>query len=104
MRRVKKNDLVIVTSGVDRGKTGKILRVLEDENRVVVEGVNMVYKHVHRSQQNPQGGRIRRENAFSISNVMPYCEKCRKGTRVRFKIEKGVKKRVCAGCSEPFPS
>jgi large subunit ribosomal protein L24 len=64
----------------------------------------MVYKHVRRSQQNPQGGRIQRENSFPISNVQLYCEKCQKGSRVRIESVDGIKRRVCVKCSEPFPS
>jgi len=104
MRRIKKNDLVIVKAGVDSGKTGKVLRVIDDKNRVVVEGVSLVYKHVRRSQQNPQGGRIKRENAIDLSNVMPFCEKCQKGVRVRFAVKDDVKQRVCSVCSETFPN
>ena len=104
MRRIRKNDLVIVKVGVDRGKTGRVLRLIPDANKVVVEGVNMVYKHVRRSQQNPQGGRIQRENPFSLSKVMPFCEKCQKGVRVRFETKNDVKRRVCAKCSEPLTS
>ena len=104
MERIRRNDLVIVTAGVDRGKTGKVLRIVPQSGRVVVEGVNMVFKHVRRSQQNPQGGRIRRENPLAISKVLPYCEKCQKGVRVRFEFQDGLKRRVCAKCSEAFPS
>ena len=104
MKRIKKNDLVIVKAGVDRGKTGKVLRLLPDRDKIVVEGVNMVYKHVRRSQQNPQGGRIQRENPFSISNVQLFCEKCQKGVRIRFEKKDDIKKRVCVKCSEPITS
>jgi large subunit ribosomal protein L24 len=104
MRRIKRNDLVMVTTGVDRGKTGKVLRVITDDERVVVEGLNMRYKHVRRSQQNPQGGRIRRENPMALSNVMPYCDKCKKGVRVKYETKDGVKRRTCVSCSEALPS
>lgn len=103
MRRIKRNDQVIVVAGVDKGKTGKVLRVDDERDRIVVEGVNMVFKHVRRSQQNPQGGRIRRENSLAISNVMPFCEKCQKGVRVKIEKQDGLKKRVCAFCNETFP-
>ncbi len=104
MKRIKRNDMAYVTTGVDRGKTGRVLRVLDEKDRIVIEGVNMVYKHVRRSQQNPQGGRIQKENPMAISNVMVYCEKCQKGVRVRFAEQDGKKTRVCAKCSEPFPT
>jgi len=104
MKKIKKNDLIIVKTGADSGKTGKVLRLLHDQDRIVVEGINMVFKHVRRSQQNPQGGRIRRENPFSISNVLLFCEKCQKGARVRIDTEGDRKRRVCVKCSEPSPS
>ena len=103
MYRIKRNDQVIVTAGADRGKSGKVLRVDAENDRIVVENVNMVFKHVRRSQQNPQGGRIRRENAMSISNVMPFCEKCQKGVRVHIVEQDGKKRRACVSCSELFP-
>ena len=68
---VKKGDTVKVISGDSRGVTGKILRVIPDKERVVVEGVNLAYKHVRPSQKNPQGGRIRVEKPIHISNVLP---------------------------------
>ncbi len=104
MMRLKAGDLAVITAGADKGMTGKVLRILQHSDRVVVEGTNMVYKHVRRSQQNPQGGRIRKENPLAISNVMPYCEKCQKGVRIRFEVKDSKKIRMCCKCSEPFPS
>jgi len=101
MNRLKKNETAIVIAGEDAGKTGKVLR-LTDDSRVVVEGVNMIYKHVRRSQQNPQGGRIQKEAPIHVSNVMPYCEKCEKGVRVKFEIQDGKKRRLCRSCSSPL--
>ncbi|PTY01308.1 50S ribosomal protein L24 [Verrucomicrobia bacterium LW23] len=71
---VKKNDLVVVISGAHRTKRGKILQVLRDKNRVVVEGVNMIKKATRRSEANPQGGLIEREGTIHISNVMTVAE------------------------------
>lgn len=95
-RRVRKGDLVAVISGDDKGKRGRILRVLTDKDRVIVEGVNLVYKHMRRSQQNPQGGRIRREAAIHSSNVMPVDPESSKPTRVRMREEAGRRVRVSA--------
>jgi len=95
-RRVRKGDLVAVISGDDKGKRGRILRVLPDKSRVIVEGVNLVYKHMRRSQQNPQGGRIRREAAVQASNVMPVDPETNKPTRVRMREEAGRRVRVTA--------
>lgn len=93
-RRVRKGDLVAVVSGDDRGKRGRVLRVLPEKNRVIVEGVNLVYKHLRRSQQNPQGGRIRREAPIHTSNVMPIDPETNKPTRVRMRVESGRRVRV----------
>jgi large subunit ribosomal protein L24 len=83
-----------VTSGNDRGKRGRVLRVLPEENRVIVEGVNLLYKHMRRSQKNPQGGRVRREGPIHMSNVMPIDPDTNKATRVSWKVEGGKKVRV----------
>ncbi len=68
--RLRRGDMVRVITGDDKGKDGRVLRVLAEQGRVVVEGVNFVFRHVRRSQKNPRGGRIRREAAVHISNVM----------------------------------
>ena len=83
--RVKKDDLVQVVSGEHKGSRGKVLRILTDKDRVVVEGVNMIFRHVRPSRQYPQGGRVQREAAIHISNVMPIDPATGKPTRVRFK-------------------
>jgi large subunit ribosomal protein L24 len=95
-RRVRKGDLVAVVSGDDKGKRGRILRVLPEKNRVIVEGVNLVYKHMRRSQQNPQGGRVRREAPIHASNVMPIDPETSRPTRVRMRTEAGRRVRVTA--------
>jgi large subunit ribosomal protein L24 len=69
-RRVLRDDMVMVIAGDDKGKTGRVLRVIPEKSRVVIEGVNIVHKHIKRSQQNPQGGRVQREAAIHVSNVM----------------------------------
>jgi len=93
-RHIKSGDQVIVTTGADKGKVGKVLRVLTDKDRVVVEGINRVWKHVRPSQRNPQGGRIQKDAPIHISNVMPLDPTTGKGTRVRFEMRDGVKHRV----------
>ncbi len=99
MKHVRRNDVVRVTAGDDAGKEGKVLRVIPKSNRVVVEGVNYVYKHVRPSQRHPQGGRVQREAPVHISNVLPVCPNCGKAVRVRFKVdEDGEKRRVCSKC------
>lgn len=101
---VCKNDLVAIMAGNEAGKTGKIIRVLRDKKRIIIKGVNLVYKHTKPSQVNPQGGRIQKEASIAISNVLPVCQnknckKNNKGVRTKKKIlENGVKFRTCAYC------
>ena len=92
--RVRKGDMVAVISGNDRGKRGRVLRLMPKEDRVIIEGVNLVFKHMRRSQSNPQGGRIRREAAVHISNVMPIDPETNKPTRVSTKLVEGKRIRV----------
>lgn len=92
---VKKGDTVEVICGDHKGSTGKIIKVTADGRRVVIKGINLAYKHVRPTQQNPQGGRIRVEQPIDKSNVLPVNPKTSKGTRVRFELGKnGSKKRV----------
>ena len=79
---IREDDEVIVIAGVDSGTRGKVLRVDRDKNRVIVEGVNKVYKHVRRSQKNPSGGRLSKEMPIHASNVMLICPQTGKRTRV----------------------
>jgi large subunit ribosomal protein L24 len=92
--RVRKDDIVEVIAGDHKGAQGKVLRVSPDKQRVVVEGVNMVYRHVRRSRRNPQGGRIQKEAPIHLSNVMPVNPKTGRGTRVRFQVERDARGRV----------
>jgi large subunit ribosomal protein L24 len=93
-RHIKSGDTVMVIAGADKGKTGRVLRVITDKDRVVVEGVNRVWKHVRPSQRNPQGGRIQKDAPIHISNVLPLDPTSGKGTRVRFEERNGRKHRV----------
>ena len=101
---VRKNDFVQVTAGDDAGKTGKVLNVMTKQNRVIVEGINYIQKHIKRSEKNPQGGRVQKEAPVSVSNVLVICQNknCEKngmGVRTGCKIlENGDKVRVCYKC------
>ncbi len=97
--RIKTGDMVVVISGADSNppKTGRVLRVLKDKNRVVVEGVNRVWKHVRPSQRNPQGGRIQKDAPIHVSNVMLLDPTTGKGTRVKFEVKDGRKHRIAVG-------
>ena len=100
-RHVKKGDTVEIKTGVNKGATGRVMRVLPDKDRVLVEGVNLAYKHVRPSQKNPQGGRIRVERPIHMSNVQPVNPKSSVGSRVRFETDaKGNKKRVAVDGTE----
>jgi large subunit ribosomal protein L24 len=95
--------MVEVIAGDLKGERGKILRILPKQQKVVVEGVNMVYRHVRPSQRNPQGGRIQKEAPIHVSNVLPVDPKSNRGSRIRFEVvldEKGKvtgKQRVTVG-------
>ena len=94
----KKNDTVIVLSGKDKGKTGKVLGTLPSDMKVVVEGVNMATCHLKPRRQGETGGIVQREAAIYASKVQVVCPKCSKGTRVAHKIADGKKIRVCKHC------
>lgn len=87
-RHIKQGDLVLVRTGDDRGKTGKVLRILTKKDRVIVEGVNVHFKHVKPNQKQQQGGRIQKEMPLHISNVSPVSPSTGKGTRVRYETRK----------------
>ncbi|PLT35326.1 50S ribosomal protein L24 [Bacillus sp. V5-8f] len=97
---VKKGDKVVVISGKDKGKQGVILEAYPKNNRVLVEGINIVKKHSKPSQLNPQGGIISREAAIHVSNVMPLDPKSGTPTRVGYKVEDGKKVRVAKKSGE----
>ncbi len=93
--RLRKGDEVIVISGKDKGKKGKIARLFVEEGKVIVEGVNLVKRHLRPNAKNPQGGILEKEAPIFASKVMPIDPKTGKGTRVRMgKDEKGKKIRV----------
>lgn len=98
---VKSGDTVVVISGKDRGKTGKVMKVIPTENRVIVEGVNMVTKHKKAGGPTQPGGILKFEGAINASKVMFYCEKDKTGVRVGHNVlADGKKVRVCKKCGE----
>ena len=98
---IKKNDTVLVIAGNDNGAKGRVLQVLPKKDKVIVENVAIMKKHVKPSQQNQQGGIVEKERPIQASNVMLVCPKCKEGTRVGFKVlEDGKKVRVCKKCNE----
>lgn len=96
-RHIKSGDTVMIIAGADKGKTGRVLRVLTGKDRVVVEGINRVWKHVRPSQRYPQGGRIQKDAPIHLSNVMPLDPTTGKGVRVKFEDRDGRKHRIAVG-------
>ena len=93
--KVKKGDTVGVITGDDKGKTGEVIRVFAQNQKVLVQGVNRVYRHLRPSRRHPHGGRIQKEMPISISNVLPIDPKTNQPTRVGFRInEDGSKERI----------
>ncbi len=95
---VKKGDEVMIISGKDKGKTGKVLEVSPKEKKVIVEGRNIVTKHVKARQQGQLSGLVKAEGAIYACKVMPVCPKCKKATRVGNEIKNDKKVRVCKHC------
>jgi len=94
LARIKKGDLVEVIAGKDRGKQGKVISILFDKGRVLVEKLNLIKRHTKPTQKNPQGGIVEKEAGIHLSNVMPVCPKTNKPARVGVKTVKGDKVRV----------
>jgi large subunit ribosomal protein L24 len=100
--KIKKGDTVMVITGKDSKKTGKVLRIFTKKDRVVIEGLNIIKKHT-RARGNQPGGIEEKESPLHISNVMMYCSKCTKPVRIKKNIlENGEKVRVCSKCGEAF--
>ena len=98
---LKKNDLVMVIAGKERGKSGRILRVFPGKNRVLIEKINFIKRHTRASGQTRQGGIVEKEAPIHVSNVMVICEKCNLPIRVGRKIlDDGNKVRTCKKCGE----
>jgi large subunit ribosomal protein L24 len=98
---IKNGDTVYVISGKEKGKTAKIIKILRDENKAIVERLNVIKRHARPSQKNPSGGIIEKEAGIHISNLMPYCPKCKRPSRVgRKKLAGGEKVRYCKRCNE----
>jgi len=98
MRKIKKNDMVLVMIGKDRGKKGKIIQVLPRENKVVVEGINEKIRHLKARRGREKGERIKFNAPIALSNVMLLCPKCDKPTRVGISVQNNDKKRFCKKC------
>jgi large subunit ribosomal protein L24 len=98
---IKKDDLVVIISGddADAGRARRVLRVIPDKGKIVVEGVNRVYKHLRPNQRNQQGGRLSKEMPINASNALIYCPSCKRGVRLgRRYAADGHKERYCKKC------
>ncbi len=99
--QIKKSDIVVVISGADKGKRGKVIEAIPSEDRVIVEKVNIIKRHQRPTQRQRQGGIIEREGKVHFSNVQIYCSRCDKPVRIGCKmLEDGKKVRVCRKCGE----
>ena len=97
--KLRVDDTVIVNSGVDKGKKGKILKVLRADNKVVVQGVNVRTKHVKPRKQGQESGIIKVESPIHVSKVNYFCTKCEKGVKLGTKVVDGKRIRVCRKCN-----
>ena len=98
---IRVNDTVKVIAGADKSVVGKVLSVDHEKGKLIVEGVNRVYKHVRRSQRNPQGGRLSKEMPIQVSNVLWVCTSCGSATRTGARYtDDGSKERYCKKCSK----
>ncbi|OGN97791.1 MAG: 50S ribosomal protein L24 [Chloroflexi bacterium RBG_13_51_36] len=99
--KIRKDDTVVIIAGKDRGKKGKVRRAFPDEDRVIVEGLNMIKRHSRARRAARQAGIIELEAPIHVSNVMLVCEKCGKPARVGFRfLDDGKKVRICSSCRE----
>ncbi|HCU70229.1 MAG TPA: 50S ribosomal protein L24 [Candidatus Moranbacteria bacterium] len=96
--KIKKNDQVKILAGKDRGKTGKVLKVLSAEDKIIVEGVNIVKKHIRPRKEGEQGQRVEIPGKINTSNVMLVCPKCGKASRIEYKVTEKSKFRICKKC------
>ena len=102
MKKIRKGDRVRVVAGNDRGRTGRVLAVIPEKDRIIVENVNMITKHQRATQSLRQPGIIQREGTIHMSNVLPICPECNEPTRVGFDEVEGRKMRRCKECGEIF--
>ncbi len=98
--KVKKGDLVLITSGKDKGRTGKIIKSFPKDLKVLVEGINLKKKHVRPKRDGEKGQVVEIPAALNVSNIKIICPKCGKAARIGYAIEKDIKKRVCKKCKQ----
>lgn len=96
--RIKKNDTVKMMLGKDRGKTGKVLRSFPEEEKIIIEGLNLVKKHTKARKEGQKGQRVEVPRKVKASSAMVICPKCGKATRIAYQIQDGNKARICKKC------
>ena len=101
LHKIHKNDTVKVIAGKDKGKTGKVLKILPKKNKAIVENINFIKRHTRKSQQSPQGEIVQKESPVNISNLSVVCTRCSKPSRMGLNIlSDGSKARICRKCEE----
>lgn len=100
--KIKKNDKILVISGKDRGKVGKVLKAMPKDNKILVEGVNWIMRHQKPRKSNEKGAIIKKENPINASDAKLICPQCQKATRVGFTVSGDQKFRACKKCKAEF--
>lgn len=98
--KIKKGDNVLIISGKDKGRTGKIMKAFPKELKILVEGINLKKKHVRPKKEGEKGQVVEVPAALNICNVKVVCPKCGKATRIGYKLDKNVKNRICKKCKQ----
>jgi large subunit ribosomal protein L24 len=101
---IKRNDIVVVIRGSQKSseRTGKVLAVNREKGRALVEGFNLIKRHMRRSQDNPKGGIVEKEAPLALANLMLHCPHCKTGVKIKRVVEGGKKLRKCKGCGHAF--
>ena len=103
--QIRKNDIVKVIAGKEKGKVGRVLKVDREAGRIVVEKINMVKRHIKPGKAHPQGGIVEKEAAMAFSNVLIMCDKCNKPTRIAKSVDgSGKRSRTCKRCGDVLPT
>ncbi|MFH1189392.1 MAG: 50S ribosomal protein L24 [Candidatus Omnitrophota bacterium] len=101
MNKIRKNDIVYVLAGRDKGKTGKVFRVMPGKDKALVEGINYVKKHMRKTKADQQGGIVQMESAIHLSNIALFCKSCNKPSRAGMSLlADGTRSRLCKRCKE----
>ncbi len=98
--KIKNGDTVLIISGKDKGKKAKVIKVLLEKNRIVVEGANLRKKHTRPKKQGEKGQIVEIAAPFDVSNVKLICPKCKKATRIGYRVTEGGKFRICKKCNQ----